>query len=136
MGDELAQETFLKAWLRASDYRGQGSYAAWLTGIGWRLFLDTARRTRRRSALWGTGGVGEESIVTPDAAEAMIDVGKLLCALPHEQRAALTLCDGHGWSHGEAAQILDVPLGTIKSLILRGKQRLRAILAEAGDDGR
>lgn len=136
MGDELAQEVFLKAWLRASDYRGQGSYAAWLTGIGWRLFLDAARRARRRSALWGHDSVAGETIATTDATEALIDVAKLLRTLPHEQRAALVLCDGHGWSHSEVAAILGMPLGSIKSLVLRGKQRLRAILAEAGDDGR
>lgn len=135
-GDELAQETFLRAWLRAGDYRGQGSYAAWLMGIGWRLFLDDARRARRRSALWDGGGAADELAITASASEATLDVNKLLGLLAPQQRAAIILCDGHGWSHVEAAQIMGVPLGTVKSLILRGKQRLRAHLAEIDDDGR
>src|SRR3546814_3024122 len=46
--DDLAQEAFVRAWQRAGDYRGQGSYAAWVMGIGWRIFLDQRRTTRRR----------------------------------------------------------------------------------------
>src|SRR3546814_14577623 len=49
--DDLAQEAFVRAWQRAGDYRGQGSYAAWVMGIGWRIFLAQRRTTRRREGL-------------------------------------------------------------------------------------
>lgn len=129
-GDELAQEAFLRAWLRAGDYRGQGSYEAWIMGIGWRLFLDDARRARRRQLLWDGGQDGENAPVTPVALDVALDMNRLLQQISPEQCAAILLCDGHGWSHSEAAAIMGVPLGTVKSLALRGKQRLRALLAE------
>lgn len=127
--DDLAQEAFVRAWQRAADYRGQGSYAAWLMGIGWRLFLDQRRTAQRRQAL----AAGEESdrSVDPSAgSDAAIDADRLLARLSVQERAALTLCFGHGWSHEEAARIMNVPLGTLKSFVLRGRAKAQRMIAE------
>jgi RNA polymerase sigma-70 factor (ECF subfamily) len=56
-------------------------------------------------------------------------------ALPAEQRAALALCLGAEFSHAEAAQVMGLPIGTVKSHVARGRARLRAALGEP-DDGR
>lgn len=127
--DDIAQEAFVRAWQRAGDYRGQGSYAAWLTGIGWRIFLDQRRTARRREAL----AAGDEAATSSDprpASDAAIDAGRLLAHLSPQERAALTLCFGHGWSHGEAAEIMGVPLGTLKSLVLRGRAKAQRMIGE------
>lgn len=127
--DDLAQEAFVRAWTRAADFRGEGSYAAWITGIGWRLFLDQRRTQRRRETLV----VGEDGITSVDprhASDAAIDADRLLAALSVQERAALTLCFGHGWSHGEAARIMGVPLGTLKSLVLRGRAKAQTMIGE------
>lgn len=127
--DDLAQEAFVRAWTRAADFRGEGSYAAWITGIGWRLFLDQRRTQRRREML----AAGEDSISSVDpgyASDAAIDADRLLAALSAQERAALTLCFGHGWSHGEAARIMGVPLGTLKSLVLRGRAKAQTMIGE------
>ena len=130
--DDLAQETFVRAWQRAGEYRGQGSYAAWVMGIGWRLFLDQRRTARRRESL----AAGEEMPIATDprpASDAAIDTDRLLAALSPQERAALTLCFGHGWSHGEAAAIMGVPLGTLKSLVLRGRAKAQKMIGEGAD---
>jgi len=130
--DDLAQEAFVRAWQRAGEYRGQGSYAAWIMGIGWRLFLDQRRTARRREGL----AAGEEAATSIDprpASDAAIDAGRLLGALSPQERAALTLCFGHGWSHGEAAAIMGVPLGTLKSLVLRGRAKAQKMIGEGAD---
>ncbi|HEY0595033.1 RNA polymerase sigma factor, partial [Sphingopyxis sp.] len=126
------QEAFVRAWQRADEYRGQGSYAAWVMGIGWRLFLDQRRTARRRERLAGNEEVATSSDPRP-ASEAALDAGRLLAALSPQERAALTLCFGHGWSHGEAAAIMGVPLGTLKSLVLRGRAKAQKMSGEGAD---
>lgn len=130
--DDLAQEAFVRAWQRAGDYRGQGSYAAWVMGIGWRLFLDQRRTARRREALAAQED-GDAGAADPrPGREAAIDADRLLGHLSPQERAALTLCLGHGWSHGEAAEIMGVPLGTLKSLVLRGRAKAQKLIGEGG----
>ena len=126
--DDLAQEAFVRAWLRADDYRGQGHYAAWVMGIGWRLFLDQRRTARRRAAMAEGDGEAATSTDPRPASDAAIDAERLLAVLSPQERAALTLCFGHGWSHGEAAEILGVPLGTLKSLVLRGRAKAQKMI--------
>jgi RNA polymerase sigma-70 factor (ECF subfamily) len=130
-GDDLAQEAFVRAWSRASDYRGQGTYAAWVMGIGWRLFLDQRRTAKRREGLALRDDAPTSSNPHP-ATDAAIDADRLLATLTVQERAALTLCFGHGWSHGEAAEIMDVPLGTLKSLVLRGRAKAQKLTGEGG----
>ncbi|MBU0826113.1 MAG: RNA polymerase sigma factor, partial [Alphaproteobacteria bacterium] len=65
--------------------------------------------------------------------DAAIDADRLLAALSPQERAALTLCFGHGWSHGEAAEIMGVPLGTLKSLVLRGRAKAQKMIGEGAD---
>jgi RNA polymerase sigma-70 factor (ECF subfamily) len=125
--DDLAQEAFVRAWSRAGDYRGQGSYAAWVMGIGWRLFLDQRRTARRREGLAANEDV-PVSVDPRPAGDAAIDAERLLAGLSPQERAALTLCFGHGWSHGEAAAIMGVPLGTLKSLVLRGRAKAQKLI--------
>lgn len=129
--DDLAQEAFVRAWTRARDYRGQGSYAAWVMGIGWRLFLDQRRTARRREGLAAGEDVPTSSDPRP-ASDAALDAERLLAGLSPQERAALTLCFGHGCSHGEAAEIMGVPLGTLKSLVLRGRAKAQKMIGEGG----
>jgi RNA polymerase sigma-70 factor (ECF subfamily) len=131
-GDDLAQEAFVRAWRRAGDYRGQGSYAAWVMGIGWRLFLDQRRTARRRETLAAQDEDAPTSSNPHGATDAAIDADRLLAGLSAQERAALTLCFGHGWSHGEAAGIMGVPLGTLKSLVLRGRAKAQKLICEGG----
>jgi RNA polymerase sigma-70 factor (ECF subfamily) len=49
----------------------------------------------------------------------------MLARLSDSERAALVLCDGHGWTHAEAAELLQMPLGTLKSTVARAKAKFR-----------
>jgi RNA polymerase sigma factor (sigma-70 family) len=121
--DDLAQEAFLKAWRGARGYRGPGSYPGWLLRIAWRGFLD-ARRRRGDPAM-------AVDAPLPPAVDARIDVSRVLAALSAEERACLVLCLGQGYSHADAASILDLPLGTVKSRVARAAAKARALLGEA-----
>jgi RNA polymerase sigma-70 factor (ECF subfamily) len=115
--DDLAQETFLVAWRMAAAFRGEGSYEGWLLRIAWRQFLSRRRKRSEEPA------EVEEGWHRPDA-EAKIDVDRALSRLPARERAAAVLCLGEGYSHGEAATILELPLGTLKSVVARAKAEL------------
>ena len=76
-----------------------------------------------------TGGLGTVDHDAASRTETVLDVTAALATLPVEQRAALVLVDMHGWSVEEAARILDVAPGTIKSRCARGRARLLPLLA-------
>jgi len=122
--DDLAQEAFLRAWRRAGDYRGAGSYRGWLMRIAWTAFLD-ARKSAGRREDREMAVLQQESPRNPDAA---IDLGRALAGLGTRERAAALLCFGEGCSHAEAAQIMGLPLGTLKSILARARAALVARL--------
>ena len=123
--DDMAQETFLAAWTHVRSFRDEGEVRSWLCGIAWRKARGARRSWFRRSARDTahqefSSGAGEGALM-----EDRLAVKTALQALPLEQRAAVTLCLICGFSHAEAAQILGTPLGTVKSHVLRGRERLR-----------
>ena len=117
VADDIAQEAFLKAWRAAAQYDGRARYSTWLTRIAWRCRLDALRKERR------------PAFDEPDASAAQPsgEVEDMLARLSENERAALVLCDGHGWTHGEAAELLGLPLGTLKSTVARAKDKCRAM---------
>jgi RNA polymerase sigma-70 factor (ECF subfamily) len=123
--DDLAQETFLTAWSGLRGFRQQASLRSWLCAIAWKKSL-TLQRSRRREqsrhdALETPADVG----ACPDR---RLDLAAALTVLPDDQRAAVALCLGGGFSHAEAAEALGLPLGTIKSHVERGRAKLLAAL--------
>ena len=125
--DDLAQETFLAAWASLGRYRGQASLRSWLCAIAWKKRL-THSRSRRRAAVREAAMDCTEG--SGPSADQMLDLQAALRALPEAQRAAVALCVGGVFSHGEAAEVLGTPVGTIKSHVERGRARLAAALGE------
>jgi RNA polymerase sigma-70 factor (ECF subfamily) len=124
--DDIAQETFL--WTHARSFRGESSVRSWLCGIAWRK-AKTAQRSWVRQRVRDTAHHERAPIDGGSApVEDQLAVRLALMALPLEQRAAVTLCLVCGFSHAEAASILEAALGTVKSHVLRGRERLRAAL--------
>lgn len=124
LGDELAQETFLKAWQSLHGFRGESKFSSWLCAIGWRLFVDHRRRERSEGRKRDAAAAMAETAVAPAGGERL-DLARALARLEPVERAALVLCEGHGWSHGEAAEILRIPLGTLKGTVARAKRKCR-----------
>ena len=117
--DDVAQDAFLKAWRAAGQYDGRARYSTWLTRIAWRCRLDSLRRQR--------GPAEPDRAAEAHQAAEPGEVDDMLARLSEAERAALVLCEGHGWSHGEAAELLGVPLGTLKSTVARAKAKCRAM---------
>jgi RNA polymerase sigma factor (sigma-70 family) len=125
--DDLAQETFVRAFRSLTSYRASGSFQGWLFRIAYRQYLNEARRRRDPVGLEGDVAEWETEAVPPPDRWAM-DLESALRRVSLEQRAALTLCYQNGLSHEEAAAVLGCPVGTVKTNILRGKEALRRLL--------
>ena len=129
--DDLAQETFLKAWQRRAAWRGSerggGSYAGWVLRIAWTVFLDRKRSDERRRA---REAEAEPPMSTPRDPELGAALEQALATLDPRERAAAELCFAQGFSHSEAARILAVPLGTAKTLVARARAKLVHLLGE------
>lgn len=122
LADDIAQETFLAAHRKIGQYRGDGSFAGWLYRIAWTRFRMHARAQRETEQL------DEETASTNTDPHIKLDLERAMAQLSAPERAALTLCYALEFSHGEAAAILELPLGTLKSHVQRGREKLRMLL--------
>lgn len=122
--DDMAQETFLAAWTHARSFRGEASVRAWLCGIAWRKAKGAQRSWARQRSRDTAHHEQLPPARSGAAADDRLAIRRALAALPLEQRAAVTLCLVCGFSHSEAADILGAALGTVKSHVLRGRERL------------
>jgi RNA polymerase sigma-70 factor, ECF subfamily len=129
--DDIAQETFLAAWTQAKSFRAQGSVRSWLFSIAWRKAKDSQRRwfrSARRDTTYHESFLRGEA--SESSTETTILVRQALMSLSMDQRATVMLCLGSGHTHAEASQMLGIPLGTIKSYVLRGREKLRELLGD------
>ena len=69
----------------------------------------------------------EHEVETIDGPDAGAEIRDMLARLSEKERAALILCEGHGWTHPEAAELLGMPLGTLKSTVARAKAKCREL---------
>ena len=125
-GDDVAQDALLAAWRALGQWRGEGSFAAWLRTIATRRFLDRHRSASGRAHLVPIDPAGERGC--DRALEQRIALDRALTALGVRERAAALLVFGEGHSHVEAAAILGLPLGTLKSLVARARAALIPLL--------
>jgi len=142
--DEAAdalQDAMVSAFRRAADFRGESAVTTWLHRIVVNAALDRLRRKAVRPAVSATDEQAFEALVTHGsdparAADTRLDVDAALRILPPQQRAALVLVDMLGYSVNDAAVILSISTGTVKSRCARGRARLLPHVAHLrGDAG-
>jgi RNA polymerase sigma-70 factor (ECF subfamily) len=136
-GDALdaTQEAFISAFRRASRFRGESSFATWLYRIGINSCKDVLRRRQRRPDPVEEMGDMPAPDRVEDQAISRVDVSRALNALSEEYREAVTMYDIAGFTYEEIARELEVPVGTVKSRISRGRQQLAATLEQRPDAG-
>ncbi len=128
--DDVAQEAFVTAWSSLARLRDDEGFQPWLYGIAWRKALSLHRgavRAARRDHDWVEEHDGQGGGLDPADRMAL---EAAMAQLPADQRAAVALCMAQGWSHGEAADALGLPLGTIKSHVARGRDKLLSVLGD------
>ena len=131
LADDGAQDAFLQAFEKCAEFRGDGPFAGWVKRIAARLYLKRIAREARYV----------DAIETDQAAPAAdtdgrMDLDDALKGLNEVERLCVSLCHGAGLSHPEIAAAMDLPLGTVKSHVKRGLDKLRARLQPQAQPGR
>jgi RNA polymerase sigma-70 factor (ECF subfamily) len=140
LADDLAQDTFVLAWRNLKSFRQEARFSTWLYRIATNCWLAQARK--RQEELLGdrddsvadddgeTGG-GQHAIEADHATGSTmkIDLERAMALLSDAERAAIVQCYHNDLSHEEAAYVLGCPVGTVKTHVLRGKQKLKRALA-------
>ncbi len=131
LADDLAQETFVRAYKHIRSFRGEAKFSTWLYRIAYNVFREDARR---RKELVGIDEEQLEREAEPQPANLALqqDLAAAIGTLPLHERAAILLCCQNGLSHDEAARVLEIPLGTVKTNVLRGREKLKRALAAWG----
>jgi RNA polymerase sigma-70 factor (ECF subfamily) len=123
--DDLAQDAFLHAWDKLHTYIGHGSFIGWLLKVAYTTFLQSKRKSKRYQE------VLDQVKMDPDDTGAVLesnetgDLDKFLAILTVEERAVMILSYACGLSHREIGDATSLPIGTVKSIIFRGKEKIR-----------
>jgi len=127
--DDLAQDTFIKAFNGLKNFRGESGFKTWLFRIAFNVYRD-AYRAKKRRPLDYTDDV-PDSAVEADFSAPMKSkaLENALNTLSSDQRMAVYLCLQQEMTQQEASTIMNLPLGTVKSHVNRGKAKLAEILA-------
>ncbi|GAA2083517.1 sigma-70 family RNA polymerase sigma factor [Streptomyces albiaxialis] len=133
--DDLAQDTFLRAFRSLPRFEGRSSARTWLLSIARRTVIDSIRRQASRPALsgredWEALAEQAQPRGVPNFDEG-IALAELLASLPEERRDAFVLTQMLGLPYDEAALGMGCPIGTIRSRVSRARESLAALLAEA-----
>ncbi|MBO9545667.1 RNA polymerase sigma factor [Caulobacter sp.] len=131
--EDVAQETFLRAWKQARSWTpGHARFDTWLHRVALNLCYDRLRR--RREVVTDTPPEQVDTGPAPDAGLMRADLSKrveaALAALPARQREAIVLCHHQGLGNIEAARLMEISVEALESLLGRGRRALKASLAD------
>lgn len=129
LADDLAQETFLKAWSKLATYKSTGSFEGWLLRIARNEFLQSIRKSGREAGHLDRLEV--QTRIDTDGDDQQLhhgestDTERFLEILSSDEREVMILVYGIGLSHAEASEVTGLPLGTVKSHVRRSVRKIR-----------
>jgi len=125
--DDLAQETFMLAWRKLDQFRGEARFSSWLYRIAYTCFLQARRGPAKHES------VDEETMeqlqAPTRAIDLQLDLDRAMQRLSAAEQVVLLHCSQLGLSHDAAAYVLGMPLGTVKTHATRGKAKMKTWLA-------
>jgi RNA polymerase sigma factor (sigma-70 family) len=130
LADDLAQQVFLQAWRSLRTLRSAGAFGAWLRRLAintWRAHIRAGKAALAATAPESEDAHASESPVSQMAGE-QLDLDQALSHLSGDERLCIVLAYSEGMSHSEISETTGLPLGTVKSHIKRGAERLRTLL--------
>ncbi|HEX2076725.1 MAG TPA: RNA polymerase sigma factor [Longimicrobium sp.] len=134
--EDFVQETFIRAFRRLHEFRGEASFGTWLRAIAVSVTLNGLRAARRRSAREVPLAEVEEPGASPidPSGSATERVHAAIDALPERARAVFVLHAVEGYAHAEIAGMLGISEANSKVILLRARARLREMLSDLAED--
>jgi RNA polymerase sigma-70 factor, ECF subfamily len=130
--DDLVQTAVERAWKYSAQLKPGAELGSWMFGIMKNAWLDSLRAQRRRGESPLPDDSGSHPAVTPADTDANLwSVSEAMSKLPEDQRLAVTLVLVEGMSYKEAAEVLEIPIGTLTSRLARGRTALAAALGDS-----
>jgi RNA polymerase sigma-70 factor (ECF subfamily) len=134
--EDVAQEAFVQAYLKLRSFKGQSAFYTWLYRIAFNILISRRRRRRPEISVEQTRqSSGEEPTSDEEApsqrlerAERAAQVHAALCELGEEYRTVVVLREIEGCHYDTISEMLDLPIGTVRSRLHRGRLRLRELL--------
>jgi len=127
MADDLAQDCFMHAWDKLQTYSGRGSFIGWLLKVAYTTFLQSKRKSKRYAEILEQVGhaTETEALGNTTHSDEVTDLDRFLAVLTDEERAIMVMSYACGLSHREISDATAMPVGTVKSVIFRGKEKIR-----------
>ena len=137
LSDDLAQDTFIKAYTNITSFRGLASFQTWLMRIAYNVFYDYTRKMKneRNADMPNDRAAANSSLFTLHSS-LKIDLYTALAQLKPDERTCITLQLIDGYDIRQVAKITGLKEGTVKSHLSRGKEKLANYLRQNGYDGR
>lgn len=133
LADDLGQEVFLRAYRGLVGFEGRSRFSTWLYRIAYNVFLNHRTRSKQLDALpqgFETRAAAPKNELSPERCDMRRDLAGAIAELPDRYRAVVTLYYLEDVSYPEIAEVLDLPLGTVKTHLHRAKKLLRQHLRE------
>jgi RNA polymerase sigma-70 factor (ECF subfamily) len=131
--DDIAQDAFVTGYQHIADFRAEGSFAGWIKRTAARLYIRRARSRLRLEDPLDDSGL--DTAAPREDADLRLDLDAALRTLSEPERLCVSLCHGAGMAQPEIAEALRLPLGTVKSHVKRGLDKLRLRLGAEGRSG-
>ncbi len=133
LADDVAQETFILAWKNIGKFRFEAKFSTWLYRIAFNAWQSDVRR--KHELLLGEDATPAPEPTEPEstATNIRVDLARAMVDLTEMEHAAIQQCFYNDLSHDEAAYVLNIPLGTLKTHVLRAREKMRKRLAAYAD---
>ncbi|MEK7470309.1 MAG: sigma-70 family RNA polymerase sigma factor [Planctomycetota bacterium] len=141
VAEDCMQEVFIAVWKAAPNWQPTAQVNTWLFRIARNIWINEGRKARRRPTLFSFLGPTDEDTPQPDfpddeagpeesalSQEARGAVRRAIDQLPEHERMVVLLSEFEGMKYAEISEVLDIPIGTVKSRMSSASERLRGLL--------
>ena len=132
LSDDLAQETFIKAYVNITKFRGMASFSTWLMRIAYNVFYDEVRSRKQTEDLDTSVSAARQTTIASESLK--MDIYAALALLKPDERTCITLQLIDGYPVDQIAKVTGIPANTVKSHLHRGKEKMANYLKQNGYD--